>query len=247
MTSPAQINDLAQPSSGTTNNPRHTHENNNLASSTMPFYSDEQGPSRPQMDKRSTSELNVHTRSPHRRHKVPRHGEHEWSVFEQVMEDGGQLRSANSTQRLRSKSKRTGLNISLPEAPYPESMLGDSSVVQSPVQETPITPITPATAIYNSDSESEAETEESVDTRDNQDKRWLPCIRIPDMPLLYRNILKCAIAYFIASLFTYVTPLSHLIGSITSEGDKMPNPSGHMVATMYVISNFIIYLAHGLV
>ena len=58
---------------------------------------------------------------------------------------------------------------------------------------------------------------------------------LPPMPILYKNIVKCAVAYFIASLFTYIPALSHFIGNITSEGERTPSPSGHMVATVYVV------------
>lgn len=43
-----------------------------------------------------------------------------------------------------------------------------------------------------------------------------------------RNILKCSIAYFIASLFTFSPFLSRIIGDM----DSSPSSSGHMVATM---------------
>jgi hypothetical protein len=57
---------------------------------------------------------------------------------------------------------------------------------------------------------------------------------LPSLPVLYRNILKCAIAYFIGSLFTFVPYLSGLLSDITSygPGDHSPYPSGHMVATV---------------
>ncbi|KDQ27334.1 hypothetical protein PLEOSDRAFT_1064671 [Pleurotus ostreatus PC15] len=68
---------------------------------------------------------------------------------------------------------------------------------------------------------------------------WYSPRRLPTIPLLYRNILKCAIAYFIASLFTYNPYLSGLISDITSyrSGDRKPVPSGHMVATIAVYFN----------
>ena len=64
---------------------------------------------------------------------------------------------------------------------------------------------------------------------------WL---RIPTLTALQRNIIKCSTAYFIASLFTYVPTLSHLISDVTGYGPggekSVPSPSAHMVATMYV-------------
>ena len=60
--------------------------------------------------------------------------------------------------------------------------------------------------------------------------------RVPTLPTLYRNILKCSLAYFLGSLFTYYTPLSRLIVELTQDGpgEKYPSAAGHMVATVYV-------------
>jgi hypothetical protein len=61
---------------------------------------------------------------------------------------------------------------------------------------------------------------------------------IPPVPIVYRNMLKCAIAYFIASLFTFEPHLSALFSGLVSYGnsgdptERLPLPSGHMVATM---------------
>src|SRR5262245_45985280 len=59
-----------------------------------------------------------------------------------------------------------------------------------------------------------------------------PQRRLPVVPVLYRNILKCGAAYFIASLFTFSPLLSGIISDITSYGEQAPSPSGHMVATV---------------
>ncbi|EIN11240.1 hypothetical protein PUNSTDRAFT_61905 [Punctularia strigosozonata HHB-11173 SS5] len=60
---------------------------------------------------------------------------------------------------------------------------------------------------------------------------------MPTIPLLWRNILKCAVAYFIGSLFTFSPYLSRFITDVTSSGEKRPSPSGHMVATVAVYFN----------
>ncbi|KAI0088109.1 Fusaric acid resistance protein-like-domain-containing protein [Irpex rosettiformis] len=56
---------------------------------------------------------------------------------------------------------------------------------------------------------------------------------------LHKNILKCCVAYFIGSLFTYSPFLSGFIADITGgdPGDRSPSPSGHMVATVAVYFN----------
>ena len=52
--------------------------------------------------------------------------------------------------------------------------------------------------------------------------------------MAHRNVLKCSIAYLIASLFTFSPYLSGFISDLTSygPGERKPSPSGHMVATM---------------
>ena len=58
--------------------------------------------------------------------------------------------------------------------------------------------------------------------------------RIPTLSPVHRNILKCCVAYFIGSLFTFIPYLSAFIADITTDGpgERIPSPSGHMVATM---------------
>lgn len=59
--------------------------------------------------------------------------------------------------------------------------------------------------------------------------------RLADVPLVYRNVFKCGLAYFIASLFTYNPYISDFISSLVrnSDGDRnSPLPGGHMVATV---------------
>lgn len=60
---------------------------------------------------------------------------------------------------------------------------------------------------------------------------------VPSISTLHRNMLKCAIAYFIASLFTFVPFLSKLISDISTfgHGHGLPSPSAHMIATMCVL------------
>jgi hypothetical protein len=47
-------------------------------------------------------------------------------------------------------------------------------------------------------------------------------------------MLKCAIAYFLASLFTFVPYLASFIADISTFGKSggVPSPSAHMIATM---------------
>ncbi|PFH46390.1 hypothetical protein AMATHDRAFT_155264 [Amanita thiersii Skay4041] len=56
---------------------------------------------------------------------------------------------------------------------------------------------------------------------------------------LYRDVLKCSIAYFVASLFTFSPHLSSLMYDLVSYGSDNggPTPSGHLVATIAVYYN----------
>jgi hypothetical protein len=58
--------------------------------------------------------------------------------------------------------------------------------------------------------------------------------RLPTLSILYRNILKCSLAYFLGSLFTYYSPLARFIAELTqdSPGEQYPSAMGHMVATV---------------
>jgi hypothetical protein len=65
--------------------------------------------------------------------------------------------------------------------------------------------------------------------------KWL--WHLPTLPTIYRNILKCSLAYFLGSLFTYYLPLSRFIAELTQDGpgEMYPSAMGHMVATVYVV------------
>ncbi|KAF9227087.1 hypothetical protein BS17DRAFT_861039 [Gyrodon lividus] len=90
---------------------------------------------------------------------------------------------------------------------------------------------------------SEEECEETATTvpcgsRTTDITRWIPS-RIPTVPLLWKNILKCSVAYFLASLFTFHPYLSQFFGDLVSygSGGGGPSPSGHMIATIAVYYN----------
>ncbi|KAH9023559.1 hypothetical protein EDB83DRAFT_2429280 [Lactarius deliciosus] len=92
----------------------------------------------------------------------------------------------------------------------------------------------PTRDAHNADSDTEPPSASLKDTIRDDSKpaggagRGL-LSRVPALPTLYRNILKCSLAYFLGSLFTYYTPLSRLI--------KYPSAAGHMVATVAVYYN----------
>ena len=93
------------------------------------------------------------------------------------------------------------------------------------------------------DSDTESSTPllspKDVDPKDHGLRRdlerwWKRISYLPTLPTLYRNILKCSLAYFLGSLFTYYTPLSRFISEVTQDGpgEKYPSAMGHMVATV---------------
>ena len=160
----------------------------------------------------------------------------EWSVFEQRMENEGQMRTKNF---LRGS--------------------GSESVVPSPFQQTtdlatrsespaPGVPSLQRVAVgdgYESDdastigydSESDSENSSSPSTpisalpphKRRRYWKW----KLPPLTPLQRNVLKCAVAYFLGSLFTFNSTLSSLITSVVStEDESAPSKSGHMVTTM---------------
>jgi hypothetical protein len=91
---------------------------------------------------------------------------------------------------------------------------------------------------YDSDSDSDTSDDQSSpissEASEHDSSSTSVINRISAIPILYRNVLKCSIAYFIASLFTFCPQLSGFIGGLTSRGPgpTTPFPSGHMVATM---------------
>lgn len=94
--------------------------------------------------------------------------------------------------------------------------------------------------VNNVDAEAEPPTKDTIrrDSKSTSGRRSL-LARVPALPTLYRNILKCSLAYFIGSLFTYYTPLSRFIVELTQDGpgEKYPSATGHMVATVAVYYN----------
>lgn len=214
--SPEQDNLLARPLSVNTN-----------LSIEHPNYT------RPILERRSVSFPNRFTPSSRQPNQSR---EHEWTLFGQMMDTG--LRDTES----RRDRKRTSYNMSsaerVPVRLSSTSDLGDSaSRVQSPVEDLP--PIgdgMPAHASSDYDSDDSVTSKPSKHPSEVETApRWYSTQCLPTLSTLHRNIIKCAVAYFIASLFTFSPYLSSFISDITSDnepGQSPPSPAGHMVATM---------------
>lgn len=180
--------------------------------------------------------------------------EHQWSLFGQLMENEGQLRTPSSAQRRSGRRSSNAHGRSIPSGDVtPGDSVGDDPFltfnVQSPVVEEEtfnncLASPTSGAQNENDDSDSDSESDASsistvVSAKSASGAEacrhpWYSLERLPTVPLLYRNIFKCALAYFIASLFTYSPYLSGFISDLVTygPGDRAPLPSGHMVATV---------------
>ncbi|THH14901.1 hypothetical protein EW146_g5493 [Bondarzewia mesenterica] len=189
----------------------------------------------------------------------------EWSVFGQLMEHETPQGSRNSAPRLNRRiSSRAIPRFEQGSLPNPRTSslepaldLGRQSGIQSPVSdldlesEFPFNTPSSANVPHESSDTSESDFEHESDSDSPHSSAQMPQIHenasnaswsvssLPTLPTLYRNILKCSIAYFLASLFTYSPYLSGLISAISSKesGERYPSPSGHMVATVAVYFN----------
>lgn len=165
----------------------------------------------------------------------------EWSLFEQVMQNEGQLRAREGSSLQRRPSRNT---MFVPAGQTLETIASGSSTpgsFQSPEGQALSAPSyesTPAErAMSPEDNASEYDSDDSQDSTHSNARntdipakspRWL---QLPTITPLHKNILKCAVAYFLGSLFTYNSTLSQLVTSWTTN-DGLPSQSGHMVATV---------------
>ena len=162
----------------------------------------------------------------------------QWSLFGQLMEIEGLPSSIGSTPR-HSRPNSDG-NISGREQDASSPGLSPRRQLSSSFHSTQYSAepasydapflIHPITTEPDSLSSSAA----SLDVPSRPVQSYLPF-----WPLTFtnthRNVLKCAIAYFIASLFTFSPYLSRFISDLSSYGPNdptTPSPTGHMVATM---------------
>jgi hypothetical protein len=151
----------------------------------------------------------------------------QWSLFGQLMEIEGLPSSIGSTA-----------TDHVPSSPglSPRTRLNGSFHTQysaePPASYDAPFPIHPLTHNYEPESLSSSAASLDVPSRATQPYLLRPLI----FTNTHRNVLKCAIAYFVASLFTFSPHLSRFISDLSSYGPNdptTPSPSGHMVATMY--------------
>ncbi|KAF8798745.1 hypothetical protein BYT27DRAFT_7122602 [Phlegmacium glaucopus] len=176
---------------------------------------------------------------------------HQWSLFGQLMEIEGQLPSSSisSTSRRSRLDSDGGISVREHVTSSPglsPRMLPSGSfhtqISTEPTSYFPIQPIandlTSNPITYEPESLSSSTATFETPSRATQ-RPYLP-FRLPTFTITHRNILKCAIAYFVASLFTFSPYLSRFISDLSSYGPNDPTtplPSGHMVATIVVYFN----------
>lgn len=160
---------------------------------------------------------------------------HQWSLFSQLMENEGQLPSSSPTRRI-SRAESDG---DLTSSPALSTRIRPSPNFHTHYSEEPTTYDTSSSVHHPIISENPNEYESnsfssSLEVLPTSTQSYLP-FRLPTFTIIHRNILKCAIAYFVASLFTFSPHLSRLISDLSPfwpNDPTTPSPTGHMVATM---------------
>lgn len=169
-----------------------------------------------------------------------RQSEHQWTLFGQLMENEGHLgvTTASKSNRSLRNSKTEYFTHRGGNPSDPSHFLEHNRRLDQPVlrEESPLHD--DLTALGNPlDEECDSDdysSPRSVYQSASSRRTWFSCpsFRKLSSSLVWRNVLKCAIAYFIGSLFTFSPYFSRLLVDVTSGSSPIPSPSGHMVATM---------------
>lgn len=182
--------------------------------------------------------------------------EREWTVFSQLMPGDDDTRGYSSASP-RSQGGERRRNVPSPSrSRTSRSPQGDrrSSILEDSFHSPRTEPLgvswsdrsflTSSTAPHGSVVEedledSDSEDEDTVRAPSPLRSSWFPSVSLPTLTPLQRNILKCSVAYFIGSLFTFSPYLSGFLTDLTNygSGDKSPSPVGHIVATVTVYYN----------
>ncbi len=170
-----------------------------------------------------------------------RQPEHQWTLFGQLMENEGHLGvTSNSNRSLRESEinyfMRRGSNSSdsshffePTHKPLEQQVFQEVSPLRGDLA---AQRIRSSEHEYDSDDYSSSHSLSRSANSSGTSSLSCPLFRRPSIPLVWRNVFKCAIAYFIGSLFTFTPYLSRLLADVTSGSSPIPSPSGHMVATM---------------
>jgi len=171
-----------------------------------------------------------------------RNPEHQWSLFGQLMENEGFLSPSTSTQRrqrptisvddLAGDAASTASGLSPLIRSYHSRGGSESYNSDSRGNGTFISPgtannLAPSNQ-YDSDDDSSIVSIQQTSSFFSKLVQYFHYGRYLLSPTS-KNVLKCAIAYFLASLFTFTPFLSQFISDIDYSA---ASASGHMVATM---------------
>ena len=166
----------------------------------------------------------------------PRSSKREWTVFEQRMENEGQMWTKDALRESVSESAAPSpFHHAAEIATRSESPTNGAPSLRRVVVEGGHESDDASTIGYDSDSDSEAPPRPftPISAQQPRKQRWYSKLKPPPLTPLQRNILKCAVAYFVGSLFTFNLTLSSLITSVISTGNESaPSKSGHLVATV---------------
>jgi len=172
-----------------------------------------------------------------------RQPEHQWTLFGQLMENEGHLGvspASNSNRSLRESE----INSFMRRGSSPSDSSHFFEPTHKPLEQRVFQEASPlrgdlaAQQIrsseheYDSDDYSSSHSVSRSPSSSRTSSLSCPLFRRPSISLVWRNVFKCAIAYFIGSLFTFTPYLSRLLADVTSGSSPIPSPSGHMVATM---------------
>ena len=170
------------------------------------------------------------------------HPQHQWSLFGQLMENEGQLQTSGAVLAGLSRTP-TSFDQPSQRASFVSSPIEESSNNVLATRISMHTQEPSAQDVYSgpeitSDEEVSSEGPDETATSATRVSRtaithWISS-RLPTIPLLWKNILKCSVSYFLGSLFTFHPPLSRFFGDLTSSGTPGggPYPSAHLIATM---------------
>lgn len=171
--------------------------------------------------------------------------EQQWTLFGQLMENSGQLPSPTPRSAPTHQGSYFNLGATasqLTGASVPGSTVSPRQSLESALSEGTFVPVICEAPDYDSvhsaeenaplNRPPEAPPPSQAPTPSQPVRKWFPSL--PPFSIAHRNILKCAIAYTVASLFTFNPTLSGLVSDLISygPGKHTPLPSGHMIATM---------------
>ncbi|KAG2122275.1 Fusaric acid resistance protein-like-domain-containing protein [Suillus cothurnatus] len=176
--------------------------------------------------------------------------ESQWSLFEQLMENEGQLRSPVTRDRRHLAHSSHPSEHSSAGLPTSGATIADCdslvNVLRSHLQEHNTREASfEQSQGHHNHTESEDESQTSSDGSSaasvptSPSRHWFPPLQVPTIPVLWKNVLKCAVAYLIASLFTFSPYLSGFFSDVSTPGagNGLPSPTGHMIASIAVYYN----------